>query len=508
MAQEFVQVCYALGLVALHSLWQMAVLYGLYRGVTMMYQHESAAVRHQFALSFYYVGACWMLMTWASMWSGLPASTAWIDFNTVVLDWREYIMPSLGVVYLSWVGLAAARFVHLQATQRKHQQASGKVPVELKLLVKKIGEHMGIRRAITIRLTSVHQVPGVEGWIKPILLLPVSLLSPLNLQQWEAILIHELAHIKRNDYFHYQLTHGLFVLMGFNPFARMLLKEIDITREMACDEWVMNFGHLPTAYAQTLLQLEYQRMAAVPVPALAATKGKTQLLRRVEHVHVHAAGVNPEPNWMQRTLRVGCSLILLVGFLFGVPFWASTRSEMERNMPADLRAPVNPLERMRWISAPIARMLPEQSISESRTEVPTKKIPVVLPAPPPVRKKSTTKTVQSKSILPATDPAINLTYINEKLLRSEARIQAIPSSLSESVTDAAGKKWMLVEVQESGSSKKLVMWLEVTPGEYDLQVEPLLLQEKSVSNSLYRKQDSTAQPPSIKTKTAIRKRAI
>lgn len=502
MTQQLAQICSTLGIVVLHSFWQMALLYAIYRGIAHLYRQDSAAIRYRFALSLYYVGAAWMMLTWGSVWTSGETLSSWMDVIPVGADWEQYVMIAFGMAYIGWTSLAAVRFMQAQVARCKQPTDHIKVPVELKLLVQRLREHMEIRQQIHIRMTRLHQVPGVEGWIRPVLLLPVSLLSPLNLKQWETILIHELAHIKRNDFFHYQLTHGLAIFLGFNPFARMLMKEIDVTREMACDEWVVNFGHAPTGYAQTLLQLEYRRLDQALVPSLAATKSKPQLLRRVEHMHVHPGGINPEPNWMQRTLQLGVTFLLLIGFLFGVPFWASTHfaSESATTVHQDGRVAVNPLERMRWISAPIARSLPEQTTEAPKAIAPGKK---ETPAPAPVRVKSTSSTSRpAKSSIAETENQI--TYINEKLLRADQTNQALPVRMTDQITDASGKKWILMEVQESGSSKKLFLWLEATPSENDIRVEPLYVEQKTVQQDANKQADSTKPATTIKP----RKRAI
>lgn len=506
MTQQLAQLCSTLGIVALHSVWQMAILAAIYRGVALLFRQESAAIRYQFALSMYYLGSVWMLLTWASVWSGDHLGSTWLNVIHQGIAWEQYLLIVAGIAYVAWISMAAIRFAHLQQLRGKQPAGTIKIPVELKLLVQQLRERMEIRSSITIRMTHVHQVPGVEGWIKPVLLLPISLLSPLNLKQWEAILIHELAHIKRNDFFHYQFTHGLHIFMGFNPFARFLLKEVDITREMACDEWVVNFGHAPTGYAQTLLQLEYQRLERDAVPALAATKGKPALMRRVEHMHVHAGGINPNPNWMQRTLQLGTTFVLLLGFLVGVPFWASTQWGSETSTTTtsqDRRVAVNPLERMRWISAPLARNLPEQTMDAPKV-VSTPAAKKANPTMVPTRVKSTSALDRPSQSLPADEDLPITSYINRKLLDVDRSSHILPVKQTDVRVDANGKKWILMEVQESGSSQKIVMWLEATPGENDIRVEPLYVEQKSVQQEASKKADSTKQATTIKP----RKRAI
>ena len=64
-------------------------------------------------------------------------------------------------------------------------------------------------------------VPCMIGFFKPIILLPITLTTYLSATEIEAILLHELSHIKRNDYLLNMIQQLITVLLFFNPFAQL-----------------------------------------------------------------------------------------------------------------------------------------------------------------------------------------------------------------------------------------------------------------------------------------------
>jgi len=121
------------------------------------------------------------------------------------------------------------------------------------------------------------------GYFKPLILLPFSLSSYLSAAEIEAIILHELAHIKRNDYLVNLLQQTMSVLLFFNPFAQLIDRAINRERENSCDDIVILATNKPLVYAHALLKLEQTRKHEWQL-ALAATGKKHHLLNRIERI--------------------------------------------------------------------------------------------------------------------------------------------------------------------------------------------------------------------------------
>ena len=95
-------------------------------------------------------------------------------------------------------------------------------------------------KKVKIGISSTINSPISFGWIEPIILLPIALVNQLSVKEIEAIILHEWAHILRNDYVINIITSLVQVVLFFNPFSYLLNKEISLQREIACDNFVIN----------------------------------------------------------------------------------------------------------------------------------------------------------------------------------------------------------------------------------------------------------------------------
>jgi hypothetical protein len=141
---------------------------------------------------------------------------------------------------------------------------------------------MGIRSTVSTWLSSKVDVPLTLGHLKPVILLPVAMMNHLTPQQVEAILVHELAHIRRHDYLLHLAVTALEGFFFFNPFARLLIRQVKKERENCCDDLVLQFRYDRHSYVSALLSLAtHSRLTARSPkvnPAIAATGDGNQLL--------------------------------------------------------------------------------------------------------------------------------------------------------------------------------------------------------------------------------------
>ena len=125
--------------------------------------------------------------------------------------------------------------------------------MEWRLFVQKLSAQMGIQKKVIIHLSTAISSPLTFGFLKPIILIPLACLNHLTAVQMEALIIHELAHIRRHDYFliFFFLLQRPFLF--FNPFMHFLGEQVKKERENCCDDWVLQFQYNPAIYAGALL---------------------------------------------------------------------------------------------------------------------------------------------------------------------------------------------------------------------------------------------------------------
>jgi beta-lactamase regulating signal transducer with metallopeptidase domain len=312
-----------LGWSLLNSLWQAAILYSLYQLVTGIFNKANASARHALALCFLAGAALWFLIGLFRGFSAYPSAkeitfTPFIIENTFLYNayraatsFAERAMPWFGTAYIACIVFRFVKFgVLMRNTSRVRNTGTVKMPVDWRLYIKNIAAQLGIQKEITALLSYRADTPQVLGFLKPVILLPVACLNHLTTVQTEAILLHELVHIKRNDYFVNLFIATAEILFFFNPFIRQLISSIRREREYRCDDMVLQFRYPPEHYAAALLSLEKNRALPTGLGIAAGGSGKRQLLARIQRI----VGINKAKGSL---LSSGACLsaFLLLGFI-------------------------------------------------------------------------------------------------------------------------------------------------------------------------------------------------
>jgi bla regulator protein blaR1 len=168
-------------------------------------------------------------------------------------------------------------------------------------------------------------VPCMIGYFKPLILLPVSIATYLSACEIEAILLHELSHIKRHDYLINLMQQVIKVVLFFNPFAQLISRIINLERENSCDDLVIEKTRKPLIYARALLKLEETRGAKLQL-ALAATGKKHYLLNRIERIMK-----TKQPIGNIRHLAI--AIFLLAGSLGSIAWFNPSTANAETKSP-------------------------------------------------------------------------------------------------------------------------------------------------------------------------------
>ena len=149
-----------------------------------------------------------------------------------------------------------------------------------------LAKQFGISQKVSIVQSGIAKVPMVIGHFKPIILIPLGLINGLALAEVEAILAHELAHIKRKDYLVNLLQSFIEVVFFFNPAVLWVSKLIKTERENCCDDLALTCVTDKKNYIKALLSCqEFQQNT--PAYAMAFTGKNGQLLNRVSRMLYH-----------------------------------------------------------------------------------------------------------------------------------------------------------------------------------------------------------------------------
>jgi bla regulator protein BlaR1 len=124
--------------------------------------------------------------------------------------------------------------------------------------------------------------PGVFGVIRPVLLLPDGIVDSLTAPEMEAILAHELCHVRRRDNLATAIHMAVEVVFWFHPLVWWLGARLMEERERACDEEVLRTGTEPRIYAEGILKI-CELYLASPLACVAGVTGG-DLKRRIEAI--------------------------------------------------------------------------------------------------------------------------------------------------------------------------------------------------------------------------------
>ncbi|MBN8673651.1 MAG: M56 family metallopeptidase [Chitinophagales bacterium] len=307
----------ALGWAVLNSLWQMALLWVVYQLITTVFKTARSSQKSLLASLLAIAGFTWFLLTLVSILykteNAVIGSTGLINLegNGQLNDWLYRTLPIASLLYLILLVFPLLQFVrNYRYVKVIRKYGLSKAAVEWRMFVKKVAAQMGIKKPVHIWVSELVTSPVTIGYIKPVILVPLAAVNQLSTQQLEAVLLHELAHIRRFDYLLNLILKFIQSVLYFNPFVKAFVQIVEREREKSCDEMVMQFQYDPYGYASALLELE--KVNHLP-KALAVSAGgkKNDLLHRVEWI----MGVNKQPVFSFNKLAgVLAGLLCLITF--------------------------------------------------------------------------------------------------------------------------------------------------------------------------------------------------
>ncbi|MEP7257863.1 MAG: M56 family metallopeptidase [Flavitalea sp.] len=313
----------ALGWSLVNSLWQMGILWLLYICITANSRKFSAAIRHTLALLAICGGCAWFIADLIvniyniSYGNGLSGNGTFFMNSLGGMESMTFLLhaatPFLSLIYLAGLAFLLTRLAREFRLNGKLSHSHLQLPDDyLALFLESAAKQMGIKRKVKIWLSHLVDTPLTIGFWKPLVLLPVALFSHLTPSQAEAIIIHELHHIKRSDYLVNLLMAFADIFLFFNPFVRTLAGIVKKERENSCDDKVLQLQYNMHEYAQALLMLETKRLQQHRLTIAATGRDQRALLNRVKRMAYGKAETAPIKGKL-----AGCFLAILLAISAG-----------------------------------------------------------------------------------------------------------------------------------------------------------------------------------------------
>lgn len=402
-SQPFFQ---ALGWTLIHFIWQGALVAMLFAGVNTLLRRRSANIRYAAACSamllmlilplatFYIVSisstnAAAMQQTRASASElaaplGNAASLSHQQINApgdvdpeLVLPpeamrsetWAEdsfaSILPWLVIVWLAGALILSLRFLGgWTAAQKLKFRKTTPATHDWQEAILRLSQRLRLSRPVRLCESALVEVPTVIGWLRPVILVPMSVWTGLGAQQIEALLAHELAHIRRHDYLVNLLQTAVETLLFYHPAVWWVSRRVRVEREHCCDDLAVRTCGDVLGYARALTMLEQLRGRAAEQFMMAASGGS--LIKRIRRLIE-----TPKPS----SPRASSWLAGLVAILAVLGIFAGARgtllSRQAQTLAADdSRSSATPARRevaVMFVSLPYMRSYPDDAATVEKT---------------------------------------------------------------------------------------------------------------------------------------------
>ena len=220
----------------------------------------------------------------------------------------EPVLPWIVALWLASVLVLSARLAWgWIATRRLGAMGTRPAPVACMEALERLAARLRVSRPVRVLESAIVQVPAVLGWVRPVILLPASALTGLTPLQLDALLAHELAHVRRYDYLVNLIQSVIETLLFYHPAVWWISGRMRQEREHCCDDLAVAACGDAHFYAAALLGMERLRVTA---PTLALTAAGGSLMDRVRRL-VTPAPAEILPRWTAGVIAV--TLVVAIG---------------------------------------------------------------------------------------------------------------------------------------------------------------------------------------------------
>jgi len=346
---SFAPLAQAFGLTVAHSLWQIALIWLVFKLLEWRLNAQHQAV-YLLSLAAMFASMAWAIATFVREWTrlqpvermfsfteneGLSAASSFLsDGTTTSLNlWQSaqiWLESNAALIGWAWLVCAGLLWLRLMGgwwlAQRLRRREVSPANETFQMLCNDWAKRLGIQPKIQLLESAYISEPLTLGFWKPVVLFPVGMLLQLSPTQVEALLLHELAHIRRHDYFVNLFQLALEVCFFYHPLFWLLSREARSRREFCCDELVLRHTSDPILYAKTLTDLQLSILQPSTSFVMNAT-GKSRFTQRILNI----VGITPK-----RSTRPNFFIALLLPLAVALSSWWPSVPEPAMNDAWDL----------------------------------------------------------------------------------------------------------------------------------------------------------------------------
>ena len=232
-------------------------------------------------------------------------------------------LPHLTIIWLSVAALLAIKMLlEMRSVTRLPYEQSVEASLNLERRFVELCQRMGFDKLPKLRISLKTKVPMAIGFLKPVVVLPASMITGLTPAQLDMLILHELAHIRRHDYLVNLLQSFAEIILFFHPVIYWISKQMRVEREFCSDDMAVKQCGNAIAYAHTLADTaslcHKHRNQSIPMMAMAASGGdlKERILRLVQPHHCTQS--NDTSKWLASIVVIGSIMLFAASQLVKV----------------------------------------------------------------------------------------------------------------------------------------------------------------------------------------------
>ncbi len=287
----------------IHSLWQAPLVALIMYVMLRRKNHTSSNYKYNIALSalcliaittmftaIFYIGQQYV-QSGVSFTQRIDSSTSYLGNTTTItsnssLGLWEQIMQFEQRITICWLvgaGLFLLRYlIGFGGLLQIRRSLDFDIPQWVHQTYDRID--IATDRVVRIAQSRLIESPMMIGYLKPIIIFPMATINQLSSAEVEAIIIHEIGHILRNDFIHNLIIVVIESLLFYNPAIWWICKILKEERENACDDLVLQQGLSGMSYVKTLLKLQELSKTNNNQLAINLFTKKSSLMNRIKRI--------------------------------------------------------------------------------------------------------------------------------------------------------------------------------------------------------------------------------
>jgi soluble lytic murein transglycosylase-like protein len=335
----------------LHFVWQGCVIAALLWLALALVPREQASLRYGASSVALALMALSPPVTVWYLLAPSPFAVASVPPAELGAGQGSYVSLWLLAAWGLGSGLMTLRLLLGLGTLRRMVASATVAPAHWQWQLTRLAQRVRSSQRVRLLLSPHVDAPVVLGWLRPVILMPLAAFSSLPAAYVEALLAHELGHVRRLDYLVNVVQSAVEALLFYHPAVHWVSRCMRAEREHCCDDIAIQVTGEPLCYARALAEMETLR-ARLPEPALAADGGT--LMLRIERILKRPASSQAEP----RALLTASVMLASALSVALVGAWACSSSTEANDAPvsaeqatADLEAPTLSVP---WLPANLA----------------------------------------------------------------------------------------------------------------------------------------------------------